>query len=288
MLASWWGGTILIDQVNNFLSAMKTLVREANAFLRSGPFGLPPSGASITDFLPSSGTVFGGARTLASITFSAVTLSVAIVFLAAFFAWEPEVYKAVVLSLLPRDKRERVSEVLDMAGRAMHEWLIGQSVSMLVVFLFSLVALVLVGMPYPVLLAVQAGLLTFIPTLGPSVAGVVIILAGLSQSPVMAVYGLVTYLIIQFLESNLVTPLVQERTIRMPPATTVALQLVAALLFGLIGLAFVVPLSAAGKVLVEELYVNDRLGGGWEAAQESTWLTQRFDEILKTLRGRPT
>jgi predicted PurR-regulated permease PerM len=145
----------------------------------------------------------------------------------------------------------------------MREWLIGQSVSMTVIFLFSLSALMLIGMPYPFLLAVQAGVLTFIPTLGPFLAGIVIILAGLSQSLTMALYGLATYLMIQFLETHLVTPLVQERTIRLPPAITLGLQVIAGFLLGLLGVAFIVPLSAAGKVLIEELYVKDYLGGPW-------------------------
>jgi predicted PurR-regulated permease PerM len=286
MLAIWWGGTILIEQANNFVSAMKILAKEADAFLQSGPFGLPPISVRLADFLPSSSVVFGGARTVASITFTVITLPIAILFLAAFLVWEPGVYKAMILSLLPRERRTRVNAVLDMAGHAMREWLIGQFVSMFVIFLFSLVALLLVGMRYPILLAFQAGLMTFVPTLGPLVAGVVIILAGLSQSFVMAIYGFATYLFIQFLESNLVTPLIQERTIRMPPATTVAVQLVAAFVFGLIGVAFVVPLSAAAMVLIEELYVKDMLGGGWHAEEEPTWLVGRFDRILNWLGAR--
>jgi len=86
----------------------------------------------------------------------------------------------------------------------------------------------------------------------------------------MALYGLLTYVLVQSLESHVITPLVQRRTIRMPPAFTLALQLIAALLFGLIAAVVIIPLAAAGKVFIEELYVNDRLGGGWqvEAADE--------------------
>lgn len=284
--AFWWGGTVLTEQANNFYQAMKSLIAQANTFLESGRLGFPLGTARLTDLLPSGGTIFGGARTVASATFDALTLSTAILFLGAFFAWEPSVYKGIVLSLIPHEKRERVDEVLDMAGHAMREWLIGQSVSMILIFLFSLFALLLVGMPYPVLLAVQAGLLTFIPTVGPFIAGVIIILAGLSQSLVMAAYGLATYVLIQFLESNLVTPVVQERTIRLPPAATLALQLVAAFLFGLIGVAFIVPLSAAGKVIIQELYVKDRLGGPWETQEEPSALSRWIDRVLKRLRGR--
>ena len=212
-----------------------------------------------------------------------VVLVVAVLFLGAFFAWEPLIYKAAVLSVLPAAKRERVNAVLDLCAHTLREWLIGQSVSMFVIFIFSISALMLVGMPYAALLAVQAGLLTFIPTLGAFVAGIVVILAGLSQNFVMAVDGFVTYLFIQFLETHLITPLVQERTVRLPPAITLSLQLVAGTLFGIPGIIFAVPASAAGKTLIEELYVKDYLGGGWHVLRYRA--RSRFQHLIDRILG---
>jgi predicted PurR-regulated permease PerM len=165
------------------------------------------------------------------------------------------------LSLLPKDVRPRLDEVLGKAGRAMRMWLIGQCLSSAIVFAFTVIALVPSGMPFPMLLAVQAGLLAFIPTLGPFVAGVVIMLAGLSSSIEMALYGVGVYVGIQVLESNLITPMVQERTVRLPPAVTLGSQLVMGALFVLIGLVIAVPIAAAGRVFINELYVKDALGG---------------------------
>lgn len=260
-----FGGAILVAQANHFVSAMKGLLSDTNRFIQDNGLGLFPPDMQLSALLPKGGVLFGSATTIATSTLDIIMLVTAILFLGAFFAWEPRTYKAVVLSLLPKTKRERVNVVLDRCAHAMREWLIGQGVSMFVIFVFSISALMLVGMPYPALLAVQAGLLTFIPTLGPFVAGVVIILAGLSQSLVMAAYGLGTYVIIQFLETHLVTPLVQERTVRLPPASILGLQILAGMLFGIPGVIFVVPAAAAGKTLVQELYVEDYLGGAWHA-----------------------
>jgi predicted PurR-regulated permease PerM len=282
--AIWWGGTVLVEQGQNFLAAMGSLFQRASQMMQNG-FGIFPEGANPMHFLPSAGTLFGGATTVAYTTIGVISLFAAILFLGAFFAWEPSLYQAIVLSLIPKPRRERVAEVLNMAGDAMREWLIGQAISMSVIFLFSLTALELVGMPYPILLAVQAGLLTFVPTLGPFVAGVVIILAGLSQSWTMALYGLGTYLMIQFLETHLVTPLVQERTVRFPPGATLGVQVIAVFLFGLLGVAFVVPLTAAVKVLVEELYVKDRLGGPWQGEGQSL-LIPAVHHLMRKIRRR--
>jgi predicted PurR-regulated permease PerM len=275
-----FGGAILVAQANNFFSAMADLLKQADQILQTGRLGFIPAGTSITKLLPDGSTLFGGATTIATSAFEAIVLATAVLFLGAFFAWEPAIYKSIVLSILPKARRQRVNAVLDLCALTMREWLVGQGVSMIAIFIFSLVALMLVGMPYPVLLAVQAGLLTFVPTLGPFVAGVIIILAGLSHSVVMAAYGLGTYLIIQFLETHLVTPLVQERTVRLPPAATLGLQIVAGMLFGIPGIIFAVPATAAGRTLIQELYVDDYLGGGWYAPR------RRHDSRLQRLLDR--
>lgn len=274
---AWWGGTTLIGQFNDFLFALKTLLNQAQSMMQNSR--LFPDHEGLRAVLPDPKVLLGGATTIVPQAFSGASMLVAILFIAPFLAWEPEVYKAIVLSLIPQARRKRVDEVLDGAALNMRRWLLGQSISMAVIFLFSLFALIAIGMPYAILLSVMAGLFTFVPTLGPFVSGVVITLAGLSQSPTMALYGLLAYLGIQFLESNLITPVVQERTVKLPPAATLALQLVAGLLFGLLGLAFIVPLVAAGKHIVHELYVNDCLGGGWRTGSKPrrTWAGRLLD-----------
>jgi predicted PurR-regulated permease PerM len=80
----------------------------------------------------------------------------------------------------------------------------------------------------------------------------------------MALYGLGAYIMLQFLETHLITPMVQKRTVRIPPAIGLGIQLIAGVLFGVLGLAFAMPIAAAAKVLIEELYVKDQLGGPWQ------------------------
>ena len=286
VFALYWSSSVLAQEATHFMSAMKDLINQAMNFLRSGKLGPTFRHINLTELLPSGAMIYGSAETATVAFVRVVSISAAILFLGAFFAWEPSVYKAIVLSLVPQRRRERIDEVLDLAGHALREWLIGQSISMTAIFLFCLFALTLVGMPYPVLLSVVAGLLTFVPTLGPFVAGVIIILAGLSQSFSMALYGLITYVLVQFIETHLVTPLAQEQTVRFPPASTLSLQVVAGFLFGLMGIAFAVPISAAGRVFIEELYVKDQLGGPWHEGDHESWVGDWMRSFRYWIRGK--
>jgi predicted PurR-regulated permease PerM len=127
---------------------------------------------------------------------------------------------------------------------------------MVVVFFATLISLLLVGMPYAVLLAFISGVLTFVPTLGPFLSGVAIVIAGLSVSVELGLYGLGVYVLIQFIETYLVTPVVQNEAVHLPPAATLGAQLVGGAIFGTLGFAFAVPLTAALRALVLELYVD--------------------------------
>jgi predicted PurR-regulated permease PerM len=264
----WWGGTRMVTELNSFAGQMQNLAKHAQVLLHAHLRDWLAPGQAPPKVMPDIGVVLGDATAIIHRLFEFIIFFLVAIFVGAFGAWEPQAYKAAFLSLLPAARRPRVSEVMDRAGHAMRSWLIGRLITMILIFLFTLCALTLVGMPNSVLLAMQAGLFTFVPTLGPLLAGIVIVLAGLAESESMALYGVGTYILVQFLESHIITPLVQRRTIRIPPAITLGLQLLAASLFGLFAVIAIIPLAAAGKVFLEELYIKDRLGGGWHPEQD--------------------
>jgi predicted PurR-regulated permease PerM len=252
-----WGGTALAFQFGQLSSAIEEQIATVTRWLSDLGIGMNRIGG----LLPSSSAIFGGATNAVFALFGLVGNLVVVVFLGIFFAAEPRVYRGAAVALLPKGKRGRATQVLNEAAGTMRGWLFGQSISMIAIFFVSWAALTMLGMPYAFLLALQAGLLVFVPTLGPVIAGGVIVLSGLAQGPAMALWGLGVYVLIQFLESNLLTPLVQERTVRLPPAFTLGFQLVMGALFGIPGVILAVPIGAALKTLVYELYVNDVLGG---------------------------
>lgn len=255
----WIGGAAIASQAAALAARSKDLLSQMLAAMSN----LPGPDRPAMDWLPSSESIFSGATNIATLSFGGLTTAVSILFLGAFFAWEPEIYKSGLLSLLTKEKRPRVDAALDEAAIAMRHWLIGQSISMALIAVFTYAALHVIAMPYPLVLALLSGLLAFVPTVGPFISGIVIVWVGLAESTAMAFYGAVTYAAIQLLETNIVTPLVQGQTIHLPPGLMLGVQLIAGTLFGLPGLAFAVPLAAAAQVLVSELYVKDRLGGAW-------------------------
>ena len=109
------------------------------------------------------------------------------------------------------------------------------------------------------MLGLIAGLLNFIPYLGPIIAGVPAVLIAFSQSPADGGYTLVVFTLIHMLEGYLLIPLIERRTIALPPALTIVMQVLLGSMAGLTGAALATPLTAVIVVLVAMLYVQDVL-----------------------------
>jgi predicted PurR-regulated permease PerM len=105
-----------------------------------------------------------------------------------------------------------------------------------------------------------AALLSFIPILGPILALIPAVLVGLTISPRIALYVFLLYTAIQFVESYILTPIIQERTVSMSPVVTIMTQVVAGLLLGPLAIALAHPAAAVFTVLINVLYVEDTLG----------------------------
>lgn len=193
-------------------------------------------------------------------TFDIITNFVLLVFFAIYFAFQPDLYTAGAIKLVPIHFRPRAQEVLTQASKALRWWLIGRLLSMLLVGVLSFFGLWLLGVPLAFLLGLLAGLLAFVPVVGPIVAVVPPALIALTQSTQLALYVIILYLAIQFLESYIITPLIQQRTVSLPPVLTIASQVFFGFLFGPLGVALANPLTVVLLVLVKMLYIEDMLG----------------------------
>lgn len=182
------------------------------------------------------------------------------VVLGMFMAGQPQVYVTGSLRLLPPGWRARAGDVAEAAGRALRLWLLGRFASMVVVFVLTWTGLLLLGLPLAFLLALIAGVLSFVPTFGPLASAVPAVLVGLSTGPQQALWVALLYLVIQLLESYLITPFIQRRAVRLPPAVLLLFQLVMGVLAGVLGLLLATPILVVLTVLGGMLYVEDTLG----------------------------
>lgn len=192
--------------------------------------------------------------------FGMFTTTVMILIAGIYLAFEPKLYIENFIRLFPIKRRDRVRDVLSEGYDMVRLWLLARLMSMLVVGILSFIGLTLVGMPLALSLAIIAGVLSFIPNIGPILAAIPAVLVGLTQSLTLGLLAAVVYFIVQQIENYLITPNIQREMVSLPPALVILTQVFLALLFGWLGLFIAAPLVAFGIVLVKSVYVEDILG----------------------------
>jgi predicted PurR-regulated permease PerM len=197
---------------------------------------------------------------LFSTTLGALATFVIFLFVGLFLAAESKLYANGLVQLIPVSKRPRAREVLDAIGHALQWWLIGKLSAMTIVGVFTTLGLWLLGVQLALTLGLIAALLTFIPNVGPILAVVPAALLALLEGPMRPLYVVALYLAVQTVESYLLTPLILRHTVSLPPTLTIVAQMLMAVLFGGLGLVLATPLTVAGLVLVQTLYIEDTLG----------------------------
>lgn len=185
-----------------------------------------------------------------------------VVFVGIYFAASPKLYRNGLLRLFPLGRRPQVGGALDEAGVALRKWLVAQLIIMLAVGVLTGVSLALIGVPLSLSLGVLAGLLEFVPVIGPIVAAVPGLLLAFAKDPQIGLYALLVYVAVQQIESNVITPLTQRWAVELPPVHALLAIVACGLLFGVLGVIFATPLVVVVMVLVRKLYVEDTLERG--------------------------
>lgn len=201
--------------------------------------------------------VVSGAVPLLNTVLGALAGLLIFLFAGLYLAVEPSTYVRGLALLVPPQGRARTRDVLHGVGRALRRWILGTVISMITIGALTTLGLSLLGLPAALALGVIAGLLEFIPILGPILSAVPAMALAITISPAQALWVGLLYLGIQQVESNVIHPLIMKGVVELPPALTILFQALMAILFGFIGLLLAVPTLAAVKTLTEMLYVDN-------------------------------
>ncbi|GAB3550042.1 AI-2E family transporter [Spirosoma fluminis] len=176
-----------------------------------------------------------------------------------YLAFSPGSYREGFVRLFNPAYRDRLLGVMDQCYTTLKNWFISRSITMTVVGVATGAGLAMLGIPFPIVLGIMAGILNFIPNLGPYIAMAPALLVALPQGVDYVIYVFALYMGVQSLEGYILTPLLDKRFVSVPPALLLFGQVLLGILVGLIGVLFASPLIAVLLVVVEELYVKDRL-----------------------------
>lgn len=227
-----------------------------------------PLGQRIVEKMPSAQQIVVGRQTtnifgritgLFSTVFDVVVNVFIVLITALYFAFNPKLYSEGIVKLVPKNREQRAREILATIEFTLQRFLLGIAGTMTFNGVLTASGLWLLGVPFAIPLGIITALFSFIPNIGPYIAGVPVVLIALSQSPTQAIYAVTLCLAVQNLDGFVITPLVQQNAVSIPPVLLIASQLLFAVLFGFLGLLLAVPLVAIVFVAVKMIYVEDIL-----------------------------
>ena len=200
--------------------------------------GLPDAASAL---LGIAGGIFGSVLSLVTLTF-----------LALFLLMERPTISTWLFGFAPPAVERRWSPVVEESITAVSQSLLGNVAISVVAGTFAGVSAWALGLPFPIVLAVIAGLLDLIPQIGATLASIILVAVALTVSTEAAVIMLVLQLIYQQVENYIIYPIVYREAVELSPFTTIVAVLIAGSILGVVGAILAVPFAAVIKIVLRE------------------------------------
>lgn len=210
------------------------------------------------------GTILSLAGRVGTILFGVLTVAVLSIY---FMLSLPSMRRTALILVRPRNRR-RASTVVDSSIQRIGGYVVGNLITSVVCGAASLVALLVLGVPFAVPLALWAGLADLIPAVGSFLGAAPAILVAFVQSPVSGVLTLIYFIAYQQFENYVLVPRVMRNAVKLSPAAVIIATLVGGSLAGLAGALLALPVAATIKVVLIEVWLRERVAAGDRLAKE--------------------
>ncbi len=183
-----------------------------------------------------------------------------VVFLAMFLSVSPFDYLNGVVNLVPRRGKAKAKQLFENIGYNLRKWIKGAMISGFVIFILISTVCLILGIDMWLILAITAGLLNIIPNFGPIVAMIPAVMVALLTSPTQALLVAGSFILVQAIEGNLITPNIQKKLLSIPPALLISFQVLMGTLAGGWGIVLAVPMLVILITVVKNLYIDSNTG----------------------------
>ena len=186
--------------------------------------------------------------------FSNLITTLAVLVFTFYFLLERPRASQTLTSLVGESMANKTLNILRLIEKRLGGWVRGELLLMLSIGIASYIGLTILHVDFALPLAIIAGVLEIVPTIGPIVSAIPAILVALATSPFLAVSVVALYFIIQQVENNVLVPLVMKKSIGFSPLVTLLSVMIGARFAGIVGAILAVPFVLVLKVIITEVF----------------------------------
>ena len=196
----------------------------------------------------------GGVFSTISNIFGGIFSFFLILVITFYMVVEEGAIKKLVWSIAPEKHQPYIMQLINRMQKKIGLWLRGQLILSLVIFILTYIGLSILGVEYALVLALIAGLTEFVPYLGPILGSIPAIFLAFAQSPMLAVFVIVLFFVIQQVENNILVPKIMQKTVGLNPIVSISVLMIGFKIAGVVGAILAIPVATAVSVFVKDLF----------------------------------
>lgn len=159
-----------------------------------------------------------------------------------------------LVRMLPKTYRIEGEQAIHDMDTMLKGFISGRMMSAIFLAVVTFLGFWMIGLPYPLLLAIVGALFNFIPYFGPLLGAIPCVIVAFTESPSMVLWVIIIVFAAQQIENNLIAPYIYGKTINIHPLTTIILLLIAGDFMGILGMILAIPLYMILKIIVVRVY----------------------------------
>ncbi len=253
---------LVVPIVPFFISQMQSLFMNLPLFIDnfSKLIGFHFEASQLQGYATSQlGSISASALTITTQAFS-IIFSLILIFVLSFYLMiDQSRVRRELISLFPKKQEEKIMSVMELIEDKLGAWFRGQITLCVFIGFLTWVVLTVIGIPFALPLAILAGILEIIPTLGPILSAVPAVIVALSISPVTALIVIIAYIIIQMLENNLLVPKIMQKAVGLNPIVIILVITIGAKLLGILGALLAIPFVAMLIIIFKHVVKKEKV-----------------------------
>lgn len=249
---------LIFPLVPFFLAQMQMLFLELPDYIHQAgeSFGVNVELSHVTNFLANElGSIGQNAFTFTTRVFGGLFTVLSILVISFYFLLDHERIRRWIVSFFPPSAHLKASKTVSLVEDKLGAWMRGQILLSFFIGGFTWVALTLLGLPFALPLALIAGMLEMVPTIGPIISSIPAILIAIGISPTVTVLVILLYIVIQALENNILVPKIMEKAVGLNPIVIIIAVMVGAKLMGVVGALLAIPFVTVVTILYKSLEI---------------------------------